>query len=89
MEGVSDYIRFFKYEPGRIGRIDPVKSHYDDGYRSSAAFLGYLAQKYDKEIVRKLNAAMRGGRYDDNLIHELTGRFIGALDDEWRATLRP
>ena len=89
VEGISDYIRFYKYEPGRIGRIDPVKSHYDNGYRASAAFLAYVAQKYDKEIVRKLNGAMREGRYDDNMIHRLTGRFLGELDDEWRATLRP
>jgi hypothetical protein len=89
VEGVSDYIRFFKFEPGKIGRIDARTAHYDNSYRVSAAFLAYLVEKYDREIVRKLNAAMREGRYDDNLIQQITGKPQGELDDEWRATLRP
>ena len=28
-------------------------------YRQSAAFLGYVTDKYDKELVRKLNALLR------------------------------
>jgi hypothetical protein len=88
VEGVADYIRFFKYEPGKLGRIDPKSAHYDNSYRVSAAFLAYLVEKYDKQIVRKLNAALRERRYEDNMIHEITGKFLGELDDEWRATLR-
>ena len=89
MEGVADYIRFFKYEPGKLGRINAKTAHYNNSYRVSAAFLAYLVEKYDKEIVRKLNAAMRERRYDDNMIHQITGKFVGELDDEWRTTLRP
>lgn len=89
VEGVSDYIRFFKYEPGKLGRINPRTAHYDNSYRVSAAFLAYLVEKYDREIVRKLNAAMREGHYDDNLVQQLIGKPLGELDDEWRATLRP
>jgi Peptidase of plants and bacteria len=89
VEGVADYVRFFKYEPGKLGRINSRTAHYNNSYRVSAAFLAYLVEKYDKEIVRKLNAAMREGRYDDNLIQRLTGKPQGELDDEWRATLHP
>lgn len=89
VEGISDYVRFFKFEPGKLGRINPKTAHYDNSYRVSAAFLAYLVEKYDKEIVRKLNAALRDGRYDDNMVLQLTGKFLGELDDEWRATLKP
>jgi hypothetical protein len=48
VEGIADYIRFFKYEPGKLGRIDPGRARYDGSYRVTAAFLAYLAEKYDK-----------------------------------------
>lgn len=89
VEGVSDYIRFFRYEPGRLGPIDPRTAHHDGNYRVSAAFLAYLTAKYDPEIVRKLNAAMREARYEDSLFEKLTGKNLKELDDEWRATLQP
>jgi hypothetical protein len=89
VEGISDYIRFFKFEPGKIGRINPKTAHYNRSYRVSAAFLAYLVEKYDRDVVRKLNAAIREGRYDDNLIQQITGKPQGELDDEWRATLAP
>ncbi len=89
VEGVSDYIRFFRYEPGHLGRIDPRTAHHDGGYRVSAAFLAYLTAKYDPEIVRKLNAAMREARYEEGLFEKLTGKDLKELDDEWRATLQP
>jgi hypothetical protein len=88
-EGISDYVRFFKYEPGKIGRIPAQTSHYDQSYRRSAAFLAYLVDKYDKEIILKLNAALREGKYEDNMFIRLTGKPLGELDDEWRATLKP
>jgi hypothetical protein len=55
VEGIADYIRFFKYEPGKIGRINPDRARYNGSYRVSAAFLAYLTEKHNKEIVRKLN----------------------------------
>lgn len=88
-EGISDYVRFFKYEPGKLGRINARTAHYDNSYRVSAAFLAYLVEKYDNEIVLKLNAALREGRYEDNMFMRLTGKPLGELDDEWRATLKP
>ena len=87
VEGIADYVRFFKFEPGNLGRIDP-KSHYDGAYRITASFLNFLTEKYDKEIVRKLNAAMRAGEYKDDLFKEYTKKELKTLDDEWRATLK-
>jgi hypothetical protein len=89
VEGVTDYIRFFKYEPGNLGRINPRTAHHDGSYRVTAAFLAYLSAKYDRSIVRKLNAALREGRYDDSLFEQLTGKNLKGLDEEWRAVLKP
>jgi len=87
VEGVADYVRFFKFEPGNLGPIDAERAHYDGSYRVSAAFLAYLVEKYDQDIVRKLNKLLRAGEYRDKTFEELTGKTLGVLDDEWRATL--
>jgi hypothetical protein len=87
VEGIADYIRFFKYEPGKLGPINPERSHYNDSYRVSAAFLAYVTEKYDKALVRKLNEAMRKGEYRDEFFRTLTGKTLKELDEEWRASL--
>lgn len=87
VEGVADYVRFFKFEPGNLGRIDAQKAHYNSSYRVSAAFLAYVAEKYDKDAVLKLNKAMRDGDYRDDIFKDLTGKTVEELDEEWRATL--
>jgi hypothetical protein len=88
VEGVSDYVRFFKFEPGQIGPINAKRAHYNGSYRVTAAFLAYVIDKYDKRLVIKLNELMRGGRYKQEVFKELTGKTVDELDDEWRATLR-
>jgi Peptidase of plants and bacteria len=88
IEGIADYIRFFKYEPGHLGRIDAGRAHYDGSYRVTAAFLAYVTKKYDKELVRKLNKRLREGKYDPEVFRELTDKPLETLDGEWRATLR-
>jgi hypothetical protein len=88
VEGIADYIRFFQYEPGKLGPIDARLARYDGSYRVTAAFLAYVAEKYDKEIVRKLNAALREGTYKDALFKEFTGKTVQELDEEWRASLK-
>ena len=88
VEGVADYERFFKYEPGKAGPVDPDKAHYDGSYRVTATFLNYVSEKYDKELVRKLNVHMRKGDYSNDLFKELTGKTLQELDGEWRETLK-
>jgi hypothetical protein len=89
VEGVADYIRFFKYEPGKIGKLNPDRARYNGSYRVTAAFLAYVSEKYDKELVRKLNKAMREGEYREEIWHVLTKKTVQELDEEWRASLRP
>ncbi|HEX3151217.1 MAG TPA: basic secretory protein-like protein [Gemmataceae bacterium] len=88
VEGVADYVRFFKYEPGKIGPINPDKVKYDGAYRQTAAFLNYVSTKYDKDLVQKLNKAMREGEYKNDLWKELTKKTAKELDEEWRASMK-
>jgi basic secretory peptidase family protein len=88
VEGVADYVRFFKYEPGKIGRINPDRARYDGAYRQTAAFLNYVTEKYDRDLVRKLNAAMRRGEYKEDLWTELTKKTAKELGEEWKAALK-
>ncbi|HEY7327318.1 MAG TPA: basic secretory protein-like protein [Gemmataceae bacterium] len=87
VEGIADYVRFFKYEPGKAGRISPRRARYDGSYRVTATFLAYLTDKYDKQIVRKLNKLMREGEYKPEVFQKLTGKTLEKLGEEWRATL--
>ncbi len=80
--------RFFKYEPGKIGRLNPNRAKYDGSYRVTAAFLNYVTEKYDKELVKKLNQAMREGEYTEELGKKLTKKTVQELNDEWRASLK-
>jgi hypothetical protein len=88
VEGVADYVRFFKFEPGNLGPIDPDRAHYNGSYRVTAAFLAYLVEKYDKDLVLKLNKQMRDGKYKEEAFKEFTGKPLEELDEEWRATLK-
>jgi Peptidase of plants and bacteria/F5/8 type C domain len=88
VEGVADYIRFFKYEPGKIGRLNAERAKYDGSYRVTAAFLNYTAEKYDKELVKKLNKALREGEYKEELWKELTKKTVQELGEEWKSSLK-
>jgi hypothetical protein len=87
VEGVADYYRFFKYEPGKLRKLTPEQARYNGSYRVTAAFLAFVTEKYDKEIVRKLNKAMREGQYRDEIFKELTGKTLEELNQEWRTSL--
>lgn len=91
VEGIPDYIRWFLYEPqshgaDHIRNIDNAK--YDAAYRTSANFLDFVTRKYDKGLVPKLNAAIRDGKYNDDLWKTDTGKTVEELADEWKAALK-
>ncbi|HEX4796949.1 MAG TPA: basic secretory protein-like protein [Humisphaera sp.] len=132
VEGIADYIRWFKYEPedkrphpnpivrvaaagggGRRGRgrgaqtqpttpgaqTQPATraaqappttrpANYTDSYRTTAAFLNYVADKHDHEIVVKLNASLRDGRYRPELWSLYTGKTVEELWAEYYETLK-
>ena len=77
---------------GRAGRgpgrcID--RNNDNDSYKVTAQFLAYLVEKYDKEIVRKLNKTMREGEYKDEIWQSLTKKSLKGLGEEWKESLKP
>jgi hypothetical protein len=87
VEGIADYVRFWKYEPGKAGRLNPERARYDGSYRTTAAFLAFVTEKYDPFVVNKLNARMRANKYDAGVWKELTGKTVEELNQEWRRSL--
>jgi hypothetical protein len=97
VEGITDYLRFFKFEPQSHG-ADRIwlqanrnqTLNYDGMYRVSANFLDYVVEKYDQEktLIAKVNAACREGIYTDALWKELTGKSLAELNDEWKAAVK-
>ena len=71
VEGIADYIRWFLYEPqthgAEITRRNLARARFDASYRVSANFINWVTKTHDKDIVKKLNAAAREGRYSDEL----------------------
>ena len=89
VEGLADYIRWFLFEPpSKRPRPDPARAKYTDSYRTTGAFLNYVVQTHDKEIVPKLNTAMRRGRYDPELWKQHTGKTIDELWADYVKTLQ-
>ena len=97
VEGIPDYIRFFKYEPQSHGAdVTWFRSrrntelNYDKLYRISANFLDYVITHYDHDqtLLLKVNAACREGRYSDEMWRELTGKSLLELNDEWKIEMK-
>jgi len=97
VEGIPDYIRFFRYEPQSHGadliwmrgrRIGDL--NYDQLYRVSANFLDYVIQHYDPQhnLLTAVNAACRQGTYSNELWQEWTGKALPELNEEWKEWLR-
>jgi hypothetical protein len=91
VEGLCDYIRWYKFEPTPAGAVISrrglTSANYDRSYRITANFLNWATTKYDKDLIKELNTAMREGHYTDALFKTRTGKSIDALNEEWKADL--
>jgi hypothetical protein len=90
-EGIADYIRWWYYEPDGPRRYPALtaQTSYAGSYTVAANFLHYVAEKYDKDLVKKLNAAMREHTYSPDLWQKYTGKDLETLNTEWKTTLKP
>ena len=90
-EGLTDYLRWFIYEPeshgAEITKRNLSRARYDGNYRITANFLNWVTEKYDKNLTADLNAAIREGRYSEELWKKLTGHTVQELGDQWKAGL--
>ena len=91
VEGIADYIRFFRYEP-ESARPHPnpnsERLKYDASYRVTGHFLNWAQNKYDKDLVVKLNAACRQGKFSEDLWKQYTGKTVEELGAEWKESLK-
>jgi hypothetical protein len=91
VEGIADYVRFYKFEPenhgAEITRRGLERARYDGSYRVTANFLDWVTQNHDADIVGKLNAAMREGKYTDDIWKTATRKTIQELGNEWKSAL--
>lgn len=88
VEGIADYVRWIVFEPQNNHQmLTREKANPKGSYRTTAAFLNFVAQKYDADLVPKLNAAMQDGTYTDDLFKTITGKSIETLGGEWQESL--
>ncbi|MGD0536388.1 MAG: alpha-L-fucosidase [Verrucomicrobiota bacterium] len=86
-EGIADYIRDFRFEPGkRAHRINPEKNSYRQGYGVAAAFLDWLERTKHPGIVGALSRATRAGTYRPALFKECCGEDLDALWKEFASS---
>ena len=87
-EGIPDYIRWFLYEPesggARLRGSQWAKVNYDQSYRITANFFDWVTRTHGKDIIPKLNAAAREGKYNADLWKEWTGQTLTELDAAWK-----
>jgi hypothetical protein len=87
VEGLADYIRWHLYEPvEKRRRIRPDQKH-TGSYHVTAALLAHVMEHHDKDAVRKLNAAMREGKYSEDLWKQYTGKTAEELWADYLKTL--
>jgi hypothetical protein len=60
---------------------------YTDAYQTAAQFLRWIEKKYDKEIVFKLNRALREREYNVAIFQKSTGKNVDELWAEFMETL--
>lgn len=91
VEGMTDYLRFFIFEPqtngARITKNNIKNARYDGSYRITAAFLNWVSEKHGKDFVTKLNAGIREGRYGEELWKQLSGHTVHELGEAWKSDL--
>jgi RNA polymerase sigma factor (sigma-70 family) len=85
--GIADYLRFYRFEPDRLGRVDRGRA-IDSHSRVTAAFLRFVAERHGDGVVRDLHALLRAGEYTPDSWADLTGRTLDDLAAEWRAAAR-
>lgn len=90
-EGITDYLRFFIFEPetkgAEITARNFSRARYDGSYRVTANFLNWVSAQHGQDFVPKLNALIREGRYSEQTWKDLTGKSVEELGELWRKDL--
>lgn len=85
-EGIADYVRATDGINNTKANwtMPELKStqNYTDAYRVTARFFMWITQNYKSDFVKKLDAAARAKKYNDNTWKEITGK---SLTELWAA----
>jgi hypothetical protein len=81
VEGIADYVRWWRYEPEAARPRITENSKMRDGYRVTAYFLAWAGKKHDLRLVPSLDEALRKGEDPYPVFAKLTGK---AADDVWK-----
>lgn len=86
-EGVADWVRLKAgYAPPHWRRRGDCD--WDAGYERTAYFLEWLEREHGDDVVRKINQALRGCKYDaKKLWHDCCGKSIEKLWDGYKKSL--
>jgi hypothetical protein len=92
VEGITDCIRWFQFEPESHGadlvwlrQQRNLALRHDASYRITANFLNWVAAKHDPKIIQHLNAAIREGKYGEDVWKQFTGKSAEELNAAWKA----
>lgn len=91
-EGYADYVRWVLFEPESKGcdfvYLAPDKYHYNDSYRVTAHFLGFVESRFPG-TMKKFNATLRDHTFDDGKFwKDATGKTVKELEADWKADLK-
>ena len=85
VEGIADYIRWFNFEPRSARpKVNPDKADYHRGYRDVGAFLDWATHKYDRNLVKKLDRALKLDIYGPSV---WVGSTTKTFDELWKEFL--
>lgn len=86
-EGVADWVRLKAgYAPPHWRRRGDCE--WDAGYERTAYFLEWLEREHGDDVVRTINQALRGCKYDaERLWHDCCGRSIEKLWESYKESL--
>lgn len=87
IEGIADFVRL------KAGFSPPHWSKskggsWDQGYSSTAYFLEWLEGEQGEDTVMRINGALRGGKYEEDVFwRKMFGKDVGSLWEEYQGTL--
>jgi hypothetical protein len=91
VEGIADYYRWYVFQPemrgAEISSERAGEARFDAGYRPSANFLNWVGKQHGTDLVPKMNAVIRQGRYRDELWKDWTGHALSELGEQWKSAL--
>ncbi len=86
-EGIADYVRYTMgiNNEGANWRLPAYnsKQSYENSYRITARFFYWIEKNVDKELVKKLDHAMRTKTYSDSFWSKNTGKSLSQLWDDY------